>query len=156
MGAELGATTSIFPYDERMGAYLRATERARDWPTWPRRTPRPARGRPGSRAEPAAYFDQVIEIDLSTLEPYVVGPHTPDLARPISEMSRPSRRRRATPTTLSAALIGSCTNSSYEDIARAADRGQAGRSTTALKTRRRPSSSRPAPSRSSTTIKRDG
>jgi aconitate hydratase len=119
MGAELGATTSIFPFDERLATYLKATERSEladlaqanlDLLT------------PDSDvlANPDGYFDEIIEIDLSTLEPHIVGPHTPDLARPVSEMASDAKEK-GYPIELSSCLIGSCTNSSYEDFSRAAD-----------------------------------
>ncbi len=119
MGAELGATTSVFPYDASMERYLRATER-------------------GALADlanknkhlvtldaevyksPEKYFDRVIEIDLDKLEPYVVGPHSPDAARPISQL-KSAAKENGWPMSLTNALIGSCTNSSYEDICRAAE-----------------------------------
>lgn len=121
MGAELGATTSVFPYDERMGRYLEATDRAalarlaeqhRDLIT----------ADPECEANPAAYYDQVVEINLSTLEPHMVGPHSPDRARPLSklaaEVADPNNKFV---DSIASALIGSCTNSSYEDMSRAAD-----------------------------------
>lgn len=118
MGAEIGATCSIFEYDEKMANYLRATGR-------------------GELAEianqhkdllcededveknPSKYFDKVIEIDLSKLEPHIVGPHTPDLARPISKLAGDVKKNGYVDE-ISVALIGSCTNSSYEDMSRAA------------------------------------
>ncbi len=118
MGAEIGATCSIFEYDEKMANYLRATGR-------------------GELAEianqhkdllcededveknPSKYFDKVIEIDLSKLEPHIVGPHTPDLARPISKLAEDVKKNGYVDE-ISVALIGSCTNSSYEDMSRAA------------------------------------
>ncbi|MGH9285008.1 MAG: aconitate hydratase, partial [Acidimicrobiales bacterium] len=119
MGAEIGATTSLFPYDEHTSAYLRATgreaaaERADG-----------AAGQLRADAEvedhPGPYFDQVIEVDLGTLEPHVNGPHTPDLARPASRLGADARAQ-GWPLTISSALIGSCTNSSYEDLSRTAD-----------------------------------
>jgi len=118
MGAEHGATTSIFPYDERMETYLRATRRGaladlananRDLLV----------ADPEVAAAPEKFFHRVIEIDLSALEPHLVGPHSPDLARPLSAMPAAARENNY-PTTISAALVGSCTNSSYEDISRAA------------------------------------
>jgi aconitate hydratase len=119
MGAELGATTSIFPFDERMAVYLEATGRGE--------IARLARGRtellradPEVEADPERFFDLVLEIDLSALEPHLVGPHTPDLARPVSRMAR-DVREQGYPEALSSVLIGSCTNSSYEDLERAAD-----------------------------------
>ncbi|MCB9073473.1 MAG: aconitate hydratase [Bdellovibrionaceae bacterium] len=118
MGAELGATCSLFPFDERMASYLRVTKR----------------GGLASLADqnkdlltadedviknPSKYYDQVIEIDLDKLEPHLVGPHTPDLAHSLTELKEAAKKNNW-PTKLSAALIGSCTNSSYEDIGRAA------------------------------------
>jgi aconitate hydratase len=118
MGAEIGATCSLFPYDLNTAKYLKAT------------------GREGIadladrfaeylvddaevEADPERFFDRVIEIDLSTLEPHLVGPHTPDLDRPVSEVAADAERE-GYPREISAALVGSCTNSSYEDIGRAA------------------------------------
>ena len=118
MGAEIGATTSLFPYDRRMAAYLAATGRkkiagladaiAEDL-------------RPDQEilADPARYFDQVIEINLSELEPMINGPFSPDRAWKLSEFARAVRENRY-PEELRVALIGSCTNSSYEDIERSA------------------------------------
>ena len=118
MGAEIGATCSIFEYDEKMANYLRATGR-------------------GALADianqhkellsededvvknPDKYFDKVITIDLSKLEPHIVGPHTPDLARPISKLAEDVKKNNYVDD-ISVALIGSCTNSSYEDMSRAA------------------------------------
>jgi len=119
MGAELGATTSIFPYDERMAIYLKATQRSElaDLADAHMDLLTPD---PDIVANPDRYFDEIIEIDLSTLEPQIVGPHTPDLARPVSKMAADARRQ-GYPIKLSSCLIGSCTNSSYEDFSRAAD-----------------------------------
>jgi aconitate hydratase len=119
MGAELGATTSIFPYDPRMEVYLRATGRGAlaDLANANRHL---LTADPEVEADPARYFTRVIEIDLSTLEPHIVGPHTPDLVRPVSRMAE-AVANEGYPAGLSAALIGSCTNSSYEDISRTAD-----------------------------------
>lgn len=119
MGAELGATTSVFPFDERMAVYLRATGRA-ELAELAERHRHLLAADPEVEERPEEFFDQVIEIDLSTLEPHVVGPHTPDLARPISRLGA-AVREEGYPSELSAALIGSCTNSSYEDLSRAAD-----------------------------------
>ncbi|MFP6655385.1 MAG: aconitate hydratase [Myxococcota bacterium] len=119
MGAELGATTSIFPYDERMAIYLKATGRSdlADLAAAHLDILLPD----GDVVDnPDGYFDEIIEIDLSTLEPHIVGPHTPDLARRVSEMSADASRN-GYPMALSSCLIGSCTNSSYEDFSRAAD-----------------------------------
>jgi aconitate hydratase len=118
MGAELGATTSVFPFDKRMADYLRATGRAEI-----ARLAEDARAQLSADHEvlndPAKYYDEVVEIDLSSLEPQVVGPHTPDLTRDVSRLAE-DVQDKAYPPRLSAALIGSCTNSSYEDIGRAA------------------------------------
>jgi aconitate hydratase len=118
MGAEIGATTSIFPYDRRSADYLHATGRkgvalAAD------RAAADLRADDEVDADPSAAFDRVIEIDLSTLEPHVVGPHTPDLAREVSALGAEAKAA-GWPLHLSQALVGSCTNSSYEDISRAA------------------------------------
>jgi aconitate hydratase len=112
MGAELGATTSVFPFDERSAAYLRATRRAEVAELAERHAE-------FLRADEGAGYDEVLEIDLSALEPYVVGPHSPDLARPISRLAE-DVRTNGWPDAIKVALIGSCTNSSYEDVGRAA------------------------------------
>jgi aconitate hydratase len=126
MGAEIGATCSIFSYDEKMDAYLRATRREG--------IAHLANKNGGlftldkeieeeiikDREKAHNYFDQLIEIDLSGLEPYIVGPHTPDLARPISNMASDVKKNNYLDR-ISVALIGSCTNSSYEDMSRASD-----------------------------------
>ncbi|MCO6478376.1 MAG: aconitate hydratase [Phaeodactylibacter sp.] len=118
MGAEIGATTSTFGYDESMSRYLRATDRAevaeladgiREHLT----------GDPECYANPEKYFDQVVEINLSELEPHVNGPYTPDLAWPISKFAK-AVKENGYPQRLEVGLIGSCTNSSYEDLDRAA------------------------------------
>lgn len=119
MGAELGATTSIFPYDTRMKTYLDATRRARI-STLAESNRDLLTADPEVEANPEQYFDEVIEIDLDTLEPHIVGPHSPDLARPVSKMAA-DVAINSYPDNLTAGLIGSCTNSSYEDITRAAD-----------------------------------
>ncbi len=118
MGAELGATTSIFPFDEKMDAYLRATgrEEIADLATQHAAC---LVADPEVEKDPAKYFDEIVEIDLSTLEPHIVGPHTPDLSRPVSDMAK-AVKDEGYPADLKVALIGSCTNSSYEDITRAA------------------------------------
>ena len=118
MGAEIGATCSIFPYDDRMETYLRHTDRGEiaDLATRHRSVLVPD---PEVEMDPKRYFDQVIEIDLSTLEPHIVGPHTPDLARPISQLEDDAASNHYVDE-ISVALIGSCTNSSYEDMSRAA------------------------------------
>ena len=121
MGAELGATTSIFPYDERMARYLSATDREnlaqlanenKDILT------------PDQEVvdDPESYFDVLVKIDLSALEPHVVGPHSPDRARPLSQLAHEvNDASNDFIEDVSATLIGSCTNSSYEDMSRAAD-----------------------------------
>ncbi len=119
MGAELGATTSIFPYDERMATYLKATERE-ELADLANASASLLRPDPEVAGDPGRYFDEIVEIDLSNLEPHIVGPHTPDLARPVSRMGADAREN-GYPLELSSALIGSCTNSSYEDFSRAAD-----------------------------------
>jgi aconitate hydratase len=118
MGAELGATCSVFPYDDRMGAYLKSTNRTAlaDLAT---KNIDLLSADADVEKDPKKYFDEVYEIDLSALEPHLVGPHTPDLARPISALAKEAKEK-GWPTKLSSALIGSCTNSSYEDIGRAA------------------------------------
>ncbi|MBI4401782.1 MAG: aconitate hydratase [Nitrospirae bacterium] len=118
MGAELGATTSIFPFDQKMVAYLNLTDRA-DIAKLAEANRELLVPDPEVLKSPEKYFDQIVEIDLSKLEPHVVGPHTPDLARPISRMATEAKEK-GYPVELKAALIGSCTNSSYEDISRAA------------------------------------
>ena len=118
MGAELGATTSIFPYDARAAIYLRATERG-ELADLAEQYRHLLEADPEVAQDPEKYFDRVVEIDLSTLEPHVVGPHTPDLARPISELAA-AVAKEGYPDAISATLIGSCTNSSYEDISRVA------------------------------------
>lgn len=118
MGAELGATCSIFPYDDRMKAYLKITNRSEIAALADDNTDL-LTADPEVLANPEKFYDQVIEIDLSTLEPHLVGPHSPDIAHPISKMAEDAKAA-GWPTKLSAALIGSCTNSSYEDIGRAA------------------------------------
>ena len=122
MGAELGATTSIFPYDSRMKTYLDATQRARI-ATLAEANRDLLTADPEIAADPENYYDLVIEIDLDTLEPHIVGPHTPDLARPVSQMAA-DVAANGYPDELTSGLIGSCTNSSYEDITRAADVAQ--------------------------------
>ncbi len=119
LGAELGATTSMFPFDERMAIYLKATERGElaDLAAANRDLLSPDAD---VLANPDGYFQEIVEIDLSKLEPHIVGPHTPDLARPVSRMAEDAKKN-GYPLRLSSTLIGSCTNSSYEDFSRAAD-----------------------------------
>tara|TARA_B100001248_G_scaffold262701_1_gene261164 strand:+ start:418 stop:3045 length:2628 start_codon:yes stop_codon:yes gene_type:complete len=119
MGAELGATCSVFPYDHRMGDYLKATKR-KDLAEIANANMDLVTADAEVLENPETYYDQIIEIDLSGLEPHLVGPHTPDLAHKISDMGDDAKEN-GWDTHLSAALIGSCTNSSYEDIGRAAD-----------------------------------
>src|SRR5947199_2312694 len=118
MGAELGATTSVFPFDSRMATYLRATERgdlaklaeeARDRLVPDREVV----------ADPTRFYDELVEIDLDELEPHIVGPHSPDLGRPISKLAG-EVKANGWPARITNTLIGSCTNSSYEDMRRAA------------------------------------
>lgn len=119
MGAEVGATTSIFPYDENMRRYLIGTKReelagiADEQLALLRADDEVLR-------DPERFYDRIVEIDLSTLEPHLVGPHTPDLSRPVSKMAE-DVREHGYPDKVSVALIGSCTNSSYEDIGRVVD-----------------------------------
>jgi aconitate hydratase len=119
MGAELGATTSIFPYDERMELYLKSTGRE-ELADLAGRHAELLCADPEVESDPERFFDEIVEIDLSTLEPHIVGPHTPDLARPVSKMAA-DVRENGYPPKLTSSLIGSCTNSSYEDLSRAAD-----------------------------------
>ena len=118
MGAEIGATTSIFGYDQSMDRYLRHTERA-DIADLANEVAEHLTGDAEVYADPEKYFDQVIEIDLSTLEPHINGPFTPDAAWPLSEFGK-MVEEKGWPATLEVGLIGSCTNSSYEDLDRAA------------------------------------
>jgi aconitate hydratase len=122
MGAEVGATTSIFAYDHRSAAYLRATERA-DVADAADAVKHLLRSDEEVYANPANYYDQLIELDLSTLEPHINGPFTPDLAWPLSKFAT-AVRENGWPEVLSVGLIGSCTNSSYEDVSRAASLAQ--------------------------------
>ena len=116
MGAEIGATCSVFPYDKRMETYLNSTNRE-DIASLANQNVNLLTADPEVERHPEQFFDKVIEIDLSALEPHVVGPHTPDLARPISELSDEIDSKEYIDE-LSVALIGSCTNSSYEDMSR--------------------------------------
>jgi len=117
MGAEIGATTSIFGYDENMEIYLRKTERDQIADLCKKYAEHLVSD-PEVESNPEKYYDEIFEINLSTLEPHIVGPHTPDLGRPISKMAADTDEQNY-PEILSAALIGSCTNSSYEDLTRA-------------------------------------
>ncbi len=118
MGAEVGATTSLFPFDGRMATYLRATGRdcVVDWAEF---VGADLRADDIVTDEPSNYYDRVIEIDLSELEPYINGPFTPDAATPISEFAE-KVLLNGYPRKMEVGLIGSCTNSSYQDLSRAA------------------------------------
>lgn len=122
MGAEIGATTSTFGYDDAMERYLRATDRA-DVADLANGIREHLTGDAEVYANPEQYFDELIEIDLSTLEPHVNGPFTPDRATPVSQM-RSEAAANGWPTKVEWGLIGSCTNSSYEDLSRAASIAQ--------------------------------
>lgn len=119
MGAELGATNSVFPFDEAMAEYLKATGRTElaELATAHRTE---LTSDPEVEANPGDYYDKIIEIDLDTIEPYAVGPFSPDLARPVSKL-KAEAEQNGYPAELKVGLIGSCTNSSYEDIGRAAN-----------------------------------
>ncbi|MGK0364883.1 MAG: aconitate hydratase [Saprospiraceae bacterium] len=118
MGAEIGATTSTFGYDEAMERYLRITDRS-DVADAANAVKEHLTGDADCYENPEKYFDQVIEINLSTLEPHVNGPYTPDLAWPLSKFAA-AVKKNGYPAKLEVGLIGSCTNSSYEDLDRAA------------------------------------
>ncbi|MBW2313517.1 MAG: aconitate hydratase [Deltaproteobacteria bacterium] len=118
MGAEVGATCSVFPYDAGMAEYLCATGREELAALTGEFGDR-LRSDPEVEDEPTRFFDRVVEIDLDSLEPHIVGPHAPDRARPISKMAK-DVAEHGFPDELASALIGSCTNSSYEDMGRAA------------------------------------
>lgn len=122
MGAEIGATTSTFGYDEKMSEYLRETERA-DVADLADQVKEHLTGDDEVYNNPEKYFDEVIEINLSELEPHINGPFTPDLATPISEFAK-AVKDNGWPQELEVGLIGSCTNSSYEDLTRAASIAQ--------------------------------
>ena len=152
MGAELGATTSIFPFDARIASYLRATERA-DLATLAEEYREHLVADPEVAGDPAKFYDEVIEINLDTLEPHVVGPHSPDRGRPISKLAA-EVRENGWPAKITNALIGSCTNSSYEDMQRAAHVAMQG-SRAGLKTKSKFLVT-PGSERVFQTIKRDG
>ena len=118
MGAEIGATCSIFPYDERMEVYLKSTGR-KQIADLANKYKEHLTADSDVEQNPEKYFDKIIEIDLAKLEPHIVGPHTPDLARPISQLADDVKNKNY-PDNISVALIGSCTNSSYEDMSRSA------------------------------------
>jgi aconitate hydratase len=118
MGAEVGATCSIFPYDQRMETYLKSTNREKI-AELANQNKELLIADPEVESNPKKFFDRVIEINLSTLEPHIVGPHTPDLARSISDLANDVKSNEYIDS-ISVALIGSCTNSSYEDMSRVA------------------------------------
>lgn len=122
MGAEIGATTSIFAYDDKMADYLRTTDRS-DVADAANAVRQHLRSDDEVYADPTPYYDQVIEINLSELEPHVNGPYTPDLAWPLSKFAQ-AVKENGWPEKLDVGLIGSCTNSSYEDLTRAASVAQ--------------------------------
>jgi aconitate hydratase len=152
MGAELGATTSVFPFDDRMATYLRATDRA-DVAKLAEEYAEHLVPDPAVIANPKAFYDEVVEIDLSQLEPHIVGPHSPDRDRPVSKLAA-DVRANGWPVQIKAALIGSCTNSSYEDMRRAAHIAMQG--TKAGLKARTPFLITPGSERIYQTIKRDG
>ena len=124
MGAELGATTSMFAFDEKMAVYLRATGRG-GLVAPAERSRHLLAPDPEVEKSPEKHYDRVVELDLSKLEPHVVGPHSPDRARPISKLAAEVMDTgQGFPDAIASALIGSCTNSSYEDMSRAADVAQ--------------------------------
>ncbi|KAI9218964.1 aconitate hydratase-like protein [Blastocladiella britannica] len=116
MGAEIGATTSVFPYNHRMSDYLRATNRSEI-------AAHADKFAHNLRADDGAKYDQIVEINLDTLEPHINGPFTPDLATPISQLKAVATKAEW-PLEIKSALIGSCTNSSYEDMSRSANLAQ--------------------------------
>lgn len=122
MGAEIGATCSVFPYDERMETYLKYTNREKI-AELANQNKELLVADPEIESNPKIFFDKVIEIDLSTLEPHIVGPHTPDLARTVSKLGEDVKSNDYVDP-ISVALIGSCTNSSYEDMSRVASIAQ--------------------------------
>lgn len=119
MGAEIGATCSIFPFDQHGASFLRMTGRE-EIADLALSNLHLLTADPEVESNPENFYDSVIEIDLDALEPHIVGPHTPDLGRPVSQIGKEAKEHRW-PTQLSYCLIGSCTNSSYEDIARASN-----------------------------------
>ncbi len=118
MGAEIGATTSVFPYDDNAADYLRATDRG-DLADLAKNYTHLLTADPEIEQNPEKYFDEIVEINLSELEPLINGPFTPDLMRPVSQLKKDAVENHY-PEEISATLVGSCTNSSYEDISRAA------------------------------------
>ncbi|PYN99083.1 MAG: aconitate hydratase [Candidatus Rokuibacteriota bacterium] len=118
MGAELGATTSIFPFDGRMAAYLRATDRG-DLAALAEESRQHLVADREVAESPKTFYDEIVEINLDELEPHIVGPHSPDRGRTLSKLAA-EVRQNGWPAAITNALIGSCTNSSYEDMRRAA------------------------------------
>ncbi|MAT08424.1 MAG: aconitate hydratase [Chloroflexi bacterium] len=124
MGAELGATTSVFPYDNRMAKYLKSTSRS-ELASLADANQDLLRPDKETEENPQAFFDHVVEIDLSKLEPHIAGPHSPDRVRPISQLiNEVNDEKNGFVEKIDTALIGSCTNSSYEDMSRVADVAQ--------------------------------
>ena len=119
MGAELGATGDVFPFDKRMATYLEATRRP-ELAKLAEQYKHLLCSDPEVEQDPSQYYDRIVEIDLSKLEPQITGPHSPDRARPISAMAK-EVKEDGFPDKVSVALVGSCTNSSYEDMSRCAD-----------------------------------
>ena len=119
MGAELGATGDVFPFDQRMATYLNSTRRP-ELAKLAEQYKHLLTSDPEVEQDPSQYYDRIVEIDLSTLEPQITGPHSPDRARPISAMAK-EVEQEGFPDKVSVALVGSCTNSSYEDMSRCAD-----------------------------------
>ena len=119
MGAELGATGDVFPFDERMATYLKSTRRP-ELAELAEKYKHLLTSDPEVEKDPAQYYDRIVEIDLSKLEPQITGPHSPDRARSISAMAK-EVKEEGFPDKVSVALVGSCTNSSYEDMSRCAD-----------------------------------
>jgi aconitate hydratase len=152
MGAEIGATTSLFAYDDAMARYLKATGRE-DVADAAGAVAAHLRGDDEVLADPRAYFDEVIEIDLDDLRPLINGPHTPDRARPVPDLGAEARAE-GWPLDISAALVGSCTNSSYEDITRAASIARA--AAAAGLTAKAPLMITPGSEQVRATIERDG
>lgn len=119
MGAELGATGDVFPFDQRMATYLNSTRRP-ELAKLAEQYKHLLTSDPEVEQDPSQYYDRIVEIDLSTLEPQITGPHSPDRARPISAMAK-EVKEEGFPDKISTSLVGSCTNSSYEDMSRCAD-----------------------------------
>ncbi len=152
MGAEVGATCSVFPYDAGMARYLRATGR-QELAALAEESGDELRCDPEVEEDPSRFFDRIVEIDLDSLEPQIVGPHAPDRARPISRMAE-DVKKNGFPDELASALIGSCTNSSYQDMGRAAHIAE--QATAAGLTLATPLLVTPGSERIHKTMKRDG